>query len=37
MLTDEGGNIAERRHFNTWGQPIKVEDGAGSSLDKLPY
>ncbi|WP_314334228.1 hypothetical protein [Capnocytophaga sputigena] len=25
MLTDENGNIAERRHFNTWGQPIKVE------------
>ena len=35
MLTDENGNIAERRHFNPWGQPIKVEDGAGSTLDKL--
>ena len=35
MLTDEEGNIAERRHFDPWGQPIKVEDGAGNTLDKL--
>ena len=35
MLTDENGNIAERRHFDPWGQPIKVEDGAGNALDKL--
>ena len=35
MLTDEDGNIAERRHFDPWGQPIKVADGAGNTLDKL--
>ena len=35
MLTDEDGNIAERRHFDPWGQPIKVEDGAGNTLYKL--
>ena len=36
MLTDENGNIAERRYFDPWGQPIKkVEDGAGNTLDKL--
>jgi len=35
MLTDENGNIAERRHFDPWEQPIKVEDGAGNTLDKL--
>nr|WP_255495738.1 hypothetical protein [Capnocytophaga sp. oral taxon 903] len=35
MLTDEDGNIAERRHFDAWGQPIKVEDSAGNTLDKL--
>ena len=35
MLTDENGSIAERRHFDPWGQPIKVEDGAGNTLDKL--
>jgi len=35
MLTDEDGNIAERRHFDPWGQPIKVEDGSGNTLDKL--
>jgi len=35
MFTDEDGNIAERRHFDPWGQPIKVEDGAGNTLDKL--
>ena len=35
MLTDEDGNIAERRHIDPWGQPIKVEDGAGNTLDKL--
>ncbi|WP_311321293.1 polymorphic toxin type 23 domain-containing protein [Capnocytophaga sputigena] len=35
MLTDEEGNIAERRHFDPWGQPIRVEDGAGNTLDKL--
>nr|WP_223375729.1 RHS repeat-associated core domain-containing protein [Capnocytophaga ochracea] len=23
------------RHFDPWGQPIKVEDGAGNALDKL--
>ena len=35
MLTDEDGNIAERRHFDPWGQPIKVEDGAGKVLQGL--
>ena len=35
MLTDEEGNIAERRHFDPWGQVGKVEDGAGNALDKL--
>ncbi|UAK52318.1 RHS repeat-associated core domain-containing protein [Capnocytophaga ochracea] len=35
MLTDENGNIAECRHFDAWGQPIKVADGAGNTLDKL--
>ena len=35
MLTDENGNIAERRYFDPWGQPIKIEDGAGNTLDKL--
>ena len=35
MLTDENGNIAERRHFDAWGQPIKVEDGAGKVLKGL--
>ena len=35
MLTDEDGNIAERRHFDPWGQVLKVEDGAGNALDKL--
>ena len=35
MLTDEEGNIAERRHFDPWGQVLKVEDGAGNTLDKL--
>ena len=35
MLTDEEGNIAERRHFDPWGQPIKVEDGAGKVLQGL--
>ncbi|WP_255493694.1 RHS repeat domain-containing protein [Capnocytophaga sp. oral taxon 902] len=35
MLTDEEGNIAERRHFDPWGHPIKVEDGAGKVLQGL--
>ena len=35
MLTDENGNIAERRHFDPWGHPIKVEDGAGKVLQGL--
>ena len=35
MLTDENGNIAERRYFDPWGQLIKVEDAAGNTLDKL--
>ena len=35
MLTYENGNIAERRHFDPWGQPIKVEDGAGKVLQGL--
>ena len=35
MLTNENGNIAERRHFDPWGQPIKVEDGAGKVLQGL--
>ena len=35
MLTDEEGNIAECRHFDPWGQVLKVEDGAGNTLEKL--
>ena len=35
MLTDENGNIAERRHFDPWGQVVKVEDGAGKVLQGL--
>ena len=35
MLTDENANIAERRHFDPWGHPIKVEDGAGKVLQGL--
>ena len=35
MLTDEDGNIAERRHFDPWGQVVKVEDGAGKVLQGL--
>ena len=35
MLTDEEGNIAERRHFDLWGQVVKVEDGAGKVLQGL--
>ena len=35
MLTDEDGNIAERRHFDPWGQVVKVEDGVGKVLQGL--
>ena len=35
MLTDENDNIAERRHFDPWGQVVKVEDGAGKVLQGL--
>ncbi len=35
MLTDEDGNIAERRHFDPWGQVVKVEDGSGKVLQGL--
>ena len=35
MLTDEDRNIAERRHFDPWGQVVKVEDGAGKVLQGL--
>ena len=35
MLTDEDGNIAEHRHFDPWGQVVKVEDGAGKVLQGL--
>ena len=35
MLTDENGNIAERRHFDPWGQVVKVEDGSGKVLQGL--
>ena len=35
MLTDEDGNIAERRHFDPWGQSIKVEESAGKVLQGL--
>ena len=35
MLTDENGNIAERRYFDPWGQLRKLEDAAGNTLDKL--
>ena len=35
MLTDENGNIAERRHFDPWGQVVKVEDGSRKVLQGL--
>ena len=35
MLTDENGNIAEGRHFDPWGQVVKVEDGSGKVLQGL--
>ncbi|RRN77243.1 sugar-binding protein, partial [Pseudoxanthomonas sp. SGD-10] len=32
MITDDAGNIAEKRQFDAWGNIVKLEDGNGNPL-----
>ncbi|ESU27089.1 hypothetical protein FLJC2902T_22670 [Flavobacterium limnosediminis JC2902] len=34
-ITNQTGNIVEKRHFNAWGAIVKVQDGAGNNLTGL--
>jgi RHS repeat-associated protein len=34
-ITDENGNVIEKRLFDAWGSIIKVQDGAGNTLNGL--
>ncbi len=37
MITDKNGNIKEKRHFDAWGNTVKLTDGSGNNLDKFVY
>lgn len=32
LITDDAGNIAEKRQFDAWGNIVKLEDGLGNPL-----
>ncbi|WP_460692271.1 FG-GAP-like repeat-containing protein [Mucilaginibacter puniceus] len=35
MITNDTGRVEEKRHFDAWGNIIKIEDGAGTPLNVL--
>jgi len=37
LITNGLGNVQEKRHFDAWGKAVKIENGSGSSLDKLSF
>lgn len=37
MISDVDGNIKEKRHFDAWGNIVKLEDGDNNTLDKLTF
>jgi RHS repeat-associated protein len=36
-ITNNSGVIVEKRHFDAWGNVMKVQDGAGNNLTKLTF
>ncbi|MFM9988352.1 RHS repeat-associated core domain-containing protein [Flavobacterium sp.] len=36
-ITNDTGAIVEKRHFDAWGNIIKVQDGSGNNLTKLTF
>lgn len=36
-ITNNEGAIVEKRQFDAWGNIVKVEDGAGTTLEKLTF
>ena len=37
MISDKNGTIIEQRHFDAWGNTVKLTDGNGNNLDKFVY
>ncbi len=37
MITDSNGTIKEKRHFDAWGNTVKLTDGNDIALDKFKY
>ncbi|WP_100342576.1 RHS repeat domain-containing protein [Mucilaginibacter auburnensis] len=35
MITDANGAVQEKRHFDAWGNIVKLENGAGTTLNAL--
>lgn len=35
MITDASGAVQEKRHFDAWGNIVKMENGAGATLNAL--
>ncbi|CCG52343.1 Probable transmembrane protein of unknown function [Flavobacterium indicum GPTSA100-9 = DSM 17447] len=36
-ITNATGNIVEKRHFDAWGEIVKIQDGLGNNLAKLTF
>lgn len=37
MISDINGNIKEKRHFDAWGNIVKLTDGSNTALTKFKY
>ena len=37
MISDRLGNVKEKRHFDAWGNIVKLTDGNGNNLDKFVF
>ncbi len=37
MISDKNGAIKEKRHFDAWGNIVKLTDGNGENIDKFVY
>ncbi|PHS10576.1 MAG: hypothetical protein COA88_02185 [Kordia sp.] len=37
MISDKDGTVKEKRHFDAWGNTVKLTDGNGNALDKFVY
>ena len=36
-ITDENGNVDEKRHFDAWGNIVKIQDGSGNDITEFQF